>query len=41
MGVEPATTTTTAPSAESPAPSFDPRPREDDAEIDVPSFLRD
>ena len=28
-------------SPEAPAPSFDPRPRTDDAEIDVPSFLRD
>jgi cell division protein FtsZ len=28
-------------SSESPAPSFDPRPRADEAEIDVPSFLRD
>jgi cell division protein FtsZ len=28
-------------SSESAAPSFDPRPRSDEAEIDVPSFLRD
>src|SRR6187397_1839757 len=28
-------------SSESPAPSFDPRPRREEPEIDVPSFLRD
>jgi cell division protein FtsZ len=28
-------------SSESAAPSFEPRPRGDEAEIDVPSFLRD
>jgi len=28
-------------SSETPAPSFEPRPRTDEAEIDVPSFLRD
>jgi cell division protein FtsZ len=37
--VEPAVTT--GGSSESPVPSFDPRPRGDDTEIDVPSFLRD
>jgi cell division protein FtsZ len=39
--VEPAAAATGAASAESAAPSFDPRPRADEAEIDVPSFLRD
>jgi hypothetical protein len=28
-------------SSEPAVPSFDPRPRSDEAEIDVPSFLRD
>jgi cell division protein FtsZ len=28
-------------SSEAAVPRFDPRPREDEAEIDVPSFLRD
>ena len=28
-------------SSEAAAPSFDPRPRSDDSEIDVPSFLKD
>ena len=36
---EPAAVTTG--SAEPAVPSFDPRPREDETEIDVPSFLRD
>jgi cell division protein FtsZ len=36
--VEPAVTTG---SSETVAPSFDPRPRGEDTEIDVPSFLRD
>jgi cell division protein FtsZ len=36
--VEPAATTG---SSETVAPSFDPRPRGEDTEIDVPSFLRD
>jgi cell division protein FtsZ len=35
------TATAASSSSESPAPSFDPRPRSEDAEIDVPSFLRD
>jgi cell division protein FtsZ len=39
--VEPVTATSTASSSESPVPSFDPRPRGDETEIDVPSFLRD
>jgi cell division protein FtsZ len=38
--LEPAVTTP-AGSPESAVPRFDPRPRGDDAEIDVPSFLRD
>src|SRR6187200_2786978 len=33
--------TTSTPSSESPVPSFDPRPRGDETDIDVPSFLRD
>jgi cell division protein FtsZ len=33
--------TTPSSSSESAAPSFDPRPRTEDSEIDVPSFLRD
>ena len=33
--------TTPSASSESPAPSFDPRPRREEPEIDVPSFLRD
>ena len=38
---EPATATSAASSSESPVPSFDPRPRGEETEIDVPSFLRD
>ena len=39
--VEPATATSATSSSESPVPSFDPRPRGEETEIDVPSFLRD
>jgi cell division protein FtsZ len=39
--VESATATSAASSSESPVPSFDPHPRGEETEIDVPSFLRD
>jgi len=39
--LEPATATSATSSSESPVPSFDPRPRGEETEIDVPSFLRD
>jgi cell division protein FtsZ len=39
--VEPATATSATSSSESSVPSFDPRPRGEETEIDVPSFLRD
>jgi len=39
--VEPASVTSAASSSESSVPSFDPRPRDEETDIDVPSFLRD
>ena len=38
---EPAAVTASSSSSEAAVPRFDPRPRADDAEIDVPSFLKD
>src|SRR6187455_3452495 len=38
---EPAAVTASSSSSEAAVPRFDPRPRPDDAEIDVPSFLKD
>src|SRR6476661_5319041 len=39
--VEPASVTSAASSSQSSVPSFDPRPRDEETDIDVPSFLRD
>ncbi len=39
--LEPSVVSTSAPSSEKAVPRFDPRPRDDDEDIDVPSFLKD